>query len=103
TEHDTYSSEPRLIIEASELSDMVSAFFPASNNEVKTLKRIDAHLQRIHDLGFIRFLDAKKDKFEVKRILKAYIDSQWLSQFNEKLEEYLTHGSESEEQGEDDA
>ncbi len=59
TEHDTYSSEPRLIIKVDEISDMVSVFFPASNNEVKILKRINSHLQRIHDLGFIRFLDAK--------------------------------------------
>lgn len=103
TEHDTYSSEPRLIIEVGEFVDMVSAFFPTSNNEIKVLKRMDAHLQRIHDLGFIRFLDAKKDKFEVKRILKAYVDAQWLSDFNKKLEEYLNHGSDSDDQGDTDA
>ncbi|MDY0288647.1 MAG: DUF4194 domain-containing protein [Sphaerochaeta sp.] len=97
TEHDTYSSEPRLIIGVDEFNETVAAFFPTSNNEVKVLKRMDAHLQRIHDLGFIRFMDAKKQKFEVKRILKAYIDAQWLSGFNEKLEEYLAHGSESDE------
>jgi len=102
TEHDTYSSEPRLIIEVSEISDMVSAFFPTSNNEVKILKRLNSYLQRIHELGFIRFLDVKKEKLEVKRILKAYIDAQWLSDFNEKMEEYLTHGLESERQGDDD-
>lgn len=93
TEHDTYSSEPRLIIEVNEVADMVSAFFPASNNEVKVLKRLGSHLQRIHDLGFIRFLDAKKEAFEVKRILKAYIDAQWLHDFDTKLAEYLTHNS----------
>lgn len=103
TEHDTYSSEPRLIIEVSELSEMVSTFFPASNDEVKLLKRLDTHLQKIHDLGFIRFLDKKKDKFEVKRILKAYIDAQWLSDFDKRLEEYLGHGSGTADQGEDDA
>ena len=103
TEHDTYSSEPRLILEVDEFTDMVSAFFPTSNNEVKVLRRMDAHLQRIHDLGFIRFLDAKKEKFEVKRILKAYIDAQWLHDFNEKLEEYLAHGSDTDERGDSDA
>ncbi len=103
TEHDTYSSEPRLIIEVSEISDMVSAFFPASNNEVKILKRLNSYLQRIHELGFIRFLDVKKEKFEVKRIIKAYIDAQWLSDFDVKLGEYLTHGLGSDEQGDDDA
>ena len=102
TEHDTYSSELRLIIGLEEFTNMVSSFFPTSNNEVKVLKRLDAHLQRIHDLGFIRFLDAKKDKFEVKRILKAYIDAQWLSDFDGKLAEYLAQGSESDEEGDTD-
>jgi hypothetical protein len=82
---------------------MVSAFFPASNNEVKILKRLNSYLQRIHELGFIRFLDVKKEKFEVKRIIKAYIDAQWLSDFDVKLGEYLTHGLGSDEQGDDDA
>lgn len=102
TEHDTYSSEPRLIIGVEEFTNMVSAFFPTSNNEVKVLKRLDANLLRISDLGFIRFLDAKKDKFEVKRILKAYIDAQWLSDFDGKLAEYLAHGSDPDEQGDSD-
>lgn len=93
TEHDAYSSESRLILEAAEVRDMVSAFFPASNNEVKYLKRLDAHLQKIHDLGFIRFLDKNKEKFEVKRILKAYIDAQWLSDLDARMEEYRDHGS----------
>lgn len=103
TEHDTYSSEPRLIIEVSELAEMVSTFFPTSNDEVRILKRIDSHLQKIHDLGFIRFLDKKKEKLEVKRILKAYVDAQWLSDFDKRLEEYLGHGSSAQDEGDEDA
>ena len=102
TEHDTLSSEPRLIIGVGEFTEIVSTYFPTSTNEVKALRRLDAHLQRIHDLGFIRFLDAKKEKFEVKRILKAYIDAQWLHDFDAKLGEYLAHGSDPDEQGESD-
>ncbi|MDC7245276.1 MAG: DUF4194 domain-containing protein [Sphaerochaetaceae bacterium] len=101
-EHDTTSSEPRLIIEVGEMVEMISTFFPSSNNEVRVLKRIDAHLQRVSDLGFIRFLGTDKKKFEVKRILKAYIDAQWLSEFNEKLEEYRSYGSMKTNRGEDD-
>ncbi len=93
TEHDTYSSEPRLIIEVNELANIISSFFPSSNNEVKVLKKLNSHLQRIQELGFIRFLDVKKEKFEVKRILKAYIDAQWLHDFDQKLGEYISNNS----------
>jgi hypothetical protein len=55
-------------------------------------KRLDAHLQRIQELGFIRFLGGKKEKLEVRRILKAFVDAQWLSDFEEKLKEYAAYG-----------
>jgi hypothetical protein len=97
TEHDAFSGDSRLILHVDEVRDMVSAFFPGGSNEVKVLKRLDAHLQRIAELGFIRFIDSNKDKLEVKRILKAYIDAQWLSQLDSKLEEYLQYGGEGNE------
>lgn len=97
TEHDAFSSDPRLILHVDEVRDMVSAFFPGGSNEVKVQKRLDAHLQRIRELGFIRFLDNKKEKLEVMRILKAYIDAQWLSDLDSKLEEYLELGGEGHE------
>ena len=98
TEHEASSGDVRLILEVHELRDMVSAFFPSSSNEVKVQSRLDVHLKKIHDLGFIRFLDQKKEKIEVKRILKAFIDAQWLSDFDAKLSEYRgTEESEAEE------
>ncbi|MBN2859703.1 MAG: DUF4194 domain-containing protein [Sphaerochaetaceae bacterium] len=100
TEHEASSGDTRLILEVSELRDMVSAFFPSSSNEVKVQSRLDAHLKKIYDLGFIRFLDQKKEKIEVKRILKAFIDAQWLSEFDAKLSEY--RGSEESEAEEED-
>jgi hypothetical protein len=101
TEHDTYSGESRLIIDKNEVTDMVSAFFPSGANEVKFLKRLDSYLLRIQELGFIRFLGDKKDKIEVRRILKAFIDAQWLSDFNDKMEEYAHHGSKISGEGAD--
>ncbi len=89
SEHEVSSGEARLILQVSEVRDMISAFFPSSSNEVKVQSRLDAHLKKIHDLGFIRFLDQKREKIEVKRILKAFIDAQWLSDFDRKLSEYL--------------
>ena len=90
TEHDTISAEARLIIETSELYEIVSSFLAASNNEVRLLKRFDSYLLRIHELGFIRFLNKERTKFEVKRILKAFIDAQWLADFDAKLQAYAT-------------
>lgn len=93
TEMDVNTGESRLIMDRNEVAEMVSAFFEMGANEVKFLKRLDAHLQKIHDLGFLRFLGEKKDKIEVKRIITAYIDAQWLSDFNDKLADYKSYGA----------
>ena len=92
TEHDAYSGEVRLILDKDEVTDMLTAFFSVGSNEVKYLKRIDSYLQKIHDLGFIRLFGDKKDKIEVKRILKAFVDAQWLSDLDARLEEYRNYG-----------
>ncbi|OJF77490.1 MAG: hypothetical protein BKP49_00400 [Treponema sp. CETP13] len=92
-EFETSSSEERLILDKEEIIDMVSAFFPSGSNEVKFYKKIDAYLQKINDLGFIRFLSDKKDKIEVKRVIEAFVDAQWISDFNTKLAEYKAYKS----------
>lgn len=102
TEHDAFSSEARLIIEKNDVFETLGAFFPASNNEVKILRRFDSYLQRIQELGFIRFLDKEKKKFEVKRILKAFVDAQWLADFDAKLEEYALYATNREIEEQDD-
>jgi hypothetical protein len=102
TEHEASSGDVRLIVEVSELRDMISAFFPSSTNEVKVQNRLDTHLRKIQDLGFIRYLDQEKSKIEVKRILKAFIDAQWLSDFEKKLGEYLMSDEVTEEDSDDE-
>ncbi|WP_320122977.1 DUF4194 domain-containing protein [uncultured Sphaerochaeta sp.] len=92
-EHDALSSEARLIMETRDLYDSVSAFIPLSNNEVKVLKRFESHLQRIQDLGFIRFLNKDKTQFEVKRVIKAFVDAQWLNDFDKKLAAYASQSN----------
>ncbi|MBN2655944.1 MAG: DUF4194 domain-containing protein [Spirochaetales bacterium] len=98
TEHDAFSGETRLILSLDEVRDMVSAFFPSGSNEVKALKRLDTHLARIQELGFIRFIGKNREKIEVRRILKAFIDAQWLSDFDARLEEYLEYGKEPDDE-----
>jgi hypothetical protein len=32
--------------------------------------------------------------FEVRRIIKAFVDAQWLAELNQKLEQYQAHAAE---------
>ena len=55
------------------------------------MDRIDTDINRIVELGFLRRLRDRGDQFEVRRILKAFVDAQWLSEFEQRLAQYKDH------------
>ena len=87
-EHDTQSSEERLILDREEVIEMVRTFLPGSSNEARVSDRIDRAIKQTTDLGFIRPLEGRKDQLEVKRILAAFIDAEWLNTFDANLAAY---------------
>ncbi|MDQ0770198.1 hypothetical protein QF031_002947 [Pseudarthrobacter defluvii] len=87
-EFDTNSSELRLIMTEQEIADMVSVFLPESSNEAKILDRLGADIKKVVELGFLRKLKGQADTYEVARVLKAYVDAQWLEEFDARLADY---------------
>ncbi len=87
-EFDTNSSELRLIMTEDELRDMVSVFLPDSSNEARILDRLGANIKKVVELGFLRKLRGEATSYEVARILKAYVDAQWLEEFDARLADY---------------
>ncbi|MEJ1113280.1 DUF4194 domain-containing protein [Paenarthrobacter sp. CCNWLY172] len=87
-EFDTNSSELRLIMTEDELRDMVSVFLPDSSNEARILDRLGANIKKVVELGFLRKLRGEAASYEVARILKAYVDAQWLEEFDARLADY---------------
>jgi hypothetical protein len=43
------------------------------------------------ELGFLRRLRGQAEIFEVRRILKAFVDAQWLAELDQRLAEYQGH------------
>jgi hypothetical protein len=68
--------------------EMARTFLPGGSNEAQLIDRIDAHLNKIVELGFIRRLSGQPNIFEVRRILKAFVDGQWLHEFDRRLQAY---------------
>jgi hypothetical protein len=96
-EFDASSAELRLILSRDQIIEMLRLFMLDSTNDARLVDTIDAHINKAVELGFLRRLRDEQDLFEVRRILKAYIDGQWLSQFDARLDEYLTELNEVEE------
>lgn len=90
-ELDAAGAETRLILSRGDLVELVRVFLAESANEARFVDRIDAHINKIVDLGFLRRLRGHDDRYEVQRILKAYVDAQWLSELDRRLEAYRLH------------
>ena len=92
-EFDASSAEARLVMRPDDIVDMMRLFLPDTANEVRLRARIESHIARAIEMGFLRRMRASEELYEVQRILKAFVDAQWLSDFNERLEAYRQHGS----------
>jgi len=88
-EHDASSGESRLILSRDEIVEMVKTFFASSSNEARIVDQIDTCINKVVELGFIRRLRNENSKIEIRRILKAFVDAQWLNEFDQKLKNYL--------------
>ncbi len=87
-EFDATGGDTRLILSRDEVVELIRIFLPAGSNEVKLIDQVDATLNKIAELGFVRRLRGQGQMIEVRRIIKDFVDAQWLSDFDERLAEY---------------
>jgi hypothetical protein len=89
-EFDALGGETRLILGREAIVDLIRVFLPDSSNEARLIDQIEAHINRIADLGFLRRLKSASGPptYEVRRILKAFVDAQWLADFDARLAAY---------------
>ncbi len=92
-EFDATSGEARLILGRNDIVEMMRVFLAETANQVRLNDRIGADLNRVVDMGFLRRLRGTNDRFEVRRILKAFVDAQWLADFDQRLAAYQSHSS----------
>jgi Domain of unknown function (DUF4194) len=87
-EFDASGGDTRLILSRSDIVELIRVFLPDSSNESRIVDQVDVHLNKIADLGFVRRLRGQENMIEVLRILKAFVDAQWLTEFDQRLAAY---------------
>lgn len=95
-EFDSDASDTRLILSRDQIVDTVRVFLPSGSNEARMVDQIDALIGKVIDLGFLRRLP-NDGGFEVRRVLKAFVDGQWLADFDTKLAEYCAELGETDQ------
>lgn len=85
---DADASDTRLILTRDQIVEMLTVFMPPRTTQTRMVDQIDSHIAKAIDLGFLRRVQGSEGVFEVRRILKAFVDGQWLSEFEERLAQY---------------
>ncbi|MGZ7021474.1 MAG: DUF4194 domain-containing protein [Ilumatobacteraceae bacterium] len=85
----------RLIVGRDQIVDMMLMFMATSTNEARIVDTVERTIGKVVDLGFLRRLPKQDDQFEVRRVLKAFVDGQWLSEFDARLADYAAELEES--------
>ena len=90
-EFDTKGGDTRLIMSREDIIELLRVFLPNGTNEARIVDQVDTSIAKVVDLGFLSALKSQSahiESYEVRRILKAFIDAQWLTALDQLLEEY---------------
>lgn len=89
-EFEAGGGEGKLVLEREQILEMLRLFLADSTNEARVLQQVDQTISQVEKLGFLRELRSQRGagSFEVRRILKAYVDTETMADFAAKLAEY---------------
>ena len=90
-ELDASGGDARLILTREQIVEMMRVFLPDRANEARLFDQIDTHINKVAEFGFLKKLAGNPPAWEVRRIIKALVDADWLADFNEKLKVYRDH------------
>ena len=95
-EFDAGGGDTRLVLGRDDIVELVRVFLPEGPNEARLIDQIETHINKVVELGFLARLKpaaastAAAPNYEVRRILKAFVDAQWLADFDARLAGYRT-------------
>lgn len=93
-EFDAGGGDTRLVLSRDDIVELVRVFLPDGPNEAKLIDQIETTLNKVVELGFLHKLKPASSgatgpaHYEVRRILKAFVDAQWLAEFDARLAVY---------------
>jgi len=93
-ESDAVGGDTRLVLAREAIVELMRVFLPDGSNEARLIDQVDSTINKVVELGFLRKLkpatrlNPQTPLYEVPRILKAFVDAQWLADFDARLSAY---------------
>lgn len=86
------SGDTRLILSRDDIVELMRLYAADGSDEARLVDRLDTYIAKTCDLGFLRPLQGRPDHFEVRRIIKAFVNAEWLHRFDEHLAAHPRQG-----------
>jgi len=90
-EADKSGADMRVVVSRHDIVNAMLVFMPDKSNEAQTAAAINATINKVVDLGFLRKMKNDSENLEVQRIISALVDADWVADFNEKLTVYQSY------------
>jgi hypothetical protein len=87
-EQDAGGGETRVVLDREQIVELLRVYLPDRGSEACTVDYIKTQINKAVDYGFLRRLKGDEEHFEVRRILKALVDADWLADMDKRLEAY---------------
>jgi len=88
---DTQGDVSRLVMSREDLVEMVRTYHPERGNETRLHDAVDADVNKLVEMGFCRRIRGQDGQVEVLRVVKAFVDAEWLAEFDQRLTAYAAY------------
>lgn len=91
-EADGGGADRRVVLRRDDLVDLLRHFVPDTTNQVRMVDQVQGHINKVKELGFLRQLRGRDDEYEVVRLLKTFVDAQFLEELLGRYRAYAATG-----------
>lgn len=87
-EQDTADQSTRLVLTTDDIVALFTPMLPVTTDETRTRRDVVKTINQVIDLGYLKRLKGTSDTYEVQRIIKAFIDGEWLHTLDQRISTY---------------
>lgn len=87
-EFEALSADSKLVLTSEQIVDLLRTFQAETSNEARITDQAERTIKQVAELGFLRALRGQDGHWEVQRVLKAFVDTETLADFEAKLRQY---------------
>ncbi|MBI4397273.1 MAG: DUF4194 domain-containing protein [Elusimicrobia bacterium] len=92
-EADAGGGGSRVVLTRDQIVEMMRVFSRERADEAFTEDQIESHIRKAEDLDLLKPLKSDPPAYEVRPIIKALVDADWLQNIDERIKTYQEHGN----------